>query len=129
MLHPTFCTFINFAIEPFISTYFDKSQDGAYPHIASSAPLFPTRIQFGWQQPLNDNFFINEIKLASDNLLQTALDDGQDVGGIKQIRYSNMALENTPLSEIYGNNVARLKSIRQAWDPENIMYLTGGFKL
>jgi hypothetical protein len=127
-LHPMFGTFFNFAIEPYFRTYFDKSKGGAYPHIASGTPLFPMRIQFGWQLSLNDDFFMKEIKSATDGLLQAALDDGQDIGDMKQIRYPNYALDSTPLSEIYGDNVARLKTIRQAWDPENVMYLTGGFK-
>ncbi len=127
-LHPMFGTFFNFAIEPYLRTYFDKSKGGAYPHIASATPLLPMRIQFGWKLPLNDDFFIKEIQSAADSLLQAARDDGQDIDGIEQIRYPNYALDSTPLSEIYGNNVARLKTIRQAWDPENVMYLTGGFK-
>lgn len=109
-----FGTFFNIAIEPYLRTYFDKSKGGAYPHIASATPLLPMRIQFGWKLPLNDDFFIKEIQSAADSLLQVARDDGQDIDGT--------------LSEIYGNNVARLKTIRQAWDPENVMYLTGGFK-
>jgi hypothetical protein len=77
---------------------------------------------------LNDEYFVNEIRSVAAIILQTVLDENQDVGGTKQIRYSNYAVENTTLSEMYGDNVARLQSIRQAWDPENVMYLTGGFK-
>ena len=75
-----------------------------------------------------DNFFINEIKVAADRILQASLDEGQGISIKEQIRYPNYALENTPLSEMYGDNVARLQKIRQSWDPENVMYLTGGFK-
>ncbi|CAF4165623.1 unnamed protein product, partial [Adineta steineri] len=53
---------------------------------------------------------------------------GQDLSGAKEILYPNYALDNTPLIKMYGKNLDRLKSIRQQWDPENIMYLTGGFK-
>ena len=63
--------YVTFTIEPFLPTYFDKSQGGAYP---------------------------------------------------------NYAIESTPLSELYGENVNRLKILRQAWDRQNVTYLSGGFK-
>jgi hypothetical protein len=56
------------------------------------------------------------------------INEGQNVGGSKQIVYSNYALSNAPLSQMYGDNLGRLQNIRKTWDPENVMYLTGGFK-
>ncbi|CAF4132375.1 unnamed protein product, partial [Rotaria sp. Silwood2] len=120
--------FFIYSIEPFISTYFDKSQGGAYPHVPSSTPLFPLLIQFGWESSSDNNAFIDGLKSTTNTILQAALDDGQDIGGSKQIRYPNNALGDTPLEQMYGDNVAKLRSIRQAWDPYNIMYLCGGFK-
>jgi hypothetical protein len=116
------------SIEPFLSTYLNNSQGGAYPHIASSTPVFPFPIQFSWALESDDEIFINEIESTRDALLQMVINQGQDVGGSKQILYPNYALSNTPLSQMYGDNVARLQNIRKAWDPENVMYLTGGFK-
>jgi hypothetical protein len=121
-------SFASFTAEPFLSTYFDKSQGGAYPHVASTTPLLPILIQFGWRLPADDDFFISEIKLAADSIMQAALDDGQNGNGTIQIRYPNYALDTTPLSEMYGDNVPRLQSIRRTWDPDNVMNLTGGFK-
>ena len=121
-------TLFAFNIEPFIPTYFDKSQGGAYPHVASNTSLFPIEIEFSWALPSDDEVFISGIKLAINAILQAAINDGQDIAGTKQIVYPNYALEDTPLEAMYGENVARLQSIRKAWDPENIMYLTGGFK-
>lgn len=122
-------TFLTFGIEPFIPSYFNNGLDGAYPHVPSSTPLLPFVIQFGWQLSINDAFFVNEIQEVANSLLQAAIDDGQDVGGAKQIRYPNYVIQNTSLSELYGNNVQRLKNIRQSVDPENVMNLTGGFRL
>ncbi|CAF2665267.1 unnamed protein product [Rotaria sp. Silwood2] len=104
------------------------SQGGAYPHVASSAPLLPFLIQFGWTLSSDDDVFIGGLKSISNAILQTALDDGQDVGGSKQILYPNYALEDTPLEKMYGNNLPKLRRIRKAWDPNNIMCLCGGFK-
>lgn len=110
--------FVSFTAEPFLPTYFDNSQGGAYPHNPSSTPLLPIFIQFSWRLPSDDDYFINEIKLTADAILQAALHDGQNNNRTIQIRYPNYALETTPLSEMYGSNLPRLQSIRKAWDPE-----------
>lgn len=117
-----------FALEPLLSTYLDNSQGGAYPHIPSSTPLIPFFIIFCWRFQCDDEVFIEELQSAYDAVFQMALDDGQDIGGSKQITYSNYAGEDTPLSKMYGNNLPRLQTIRKEWDPDNVMYLTGGFK-
>ena len=119
---------IGFLIEPLISTYLDNSLPAAYPHTASSTPLFIFGIQLGWTLSSEDNLFMNQMELSRKTILQLALNDGQKVGGSKQIIYPNYAPENTPLSQMYGNNLAKLRKIRKAWDPNNVMYLTGGFK-
>ncbi|KAJ6529113.1 FAD dependent oxidoreductase [Mycena vulgaris] len=43
-------------------------------------------------------------------------------------KYTNYAMYDTPLSDIYGQNVPRLQSIKKAVDPQNVMGLAGGFK-
>jgi Berberine and berberine like len=40
----------------------------------------------------------------------------------------NYALFSTPLVDMYGKNVERLREIRRAIDPEDVMGLAGGFK-
>lgn len=119
---------IAFLIEPLISTYLDNSLPAAYPHTASSTPLFLFAIQLGWTLSSEDNLFMNQMESSRQTILQLALNDGQKVGGSKQIIYPNYAPENTPLSQMYGKNLAKLRKIRKTWDPANVMYLTGGFK-
>ncbi|KAH9168083.1 hypothetical protein EDB89DRAFT_1994255 [Lactarius sanguifluus] len=41
----------------------------------------------------------------------------------------NYALFDTPLEDIYGANLPRLRAIKQAVDPKDVMCLAGGFKL
>jgi len=118
---------IVFGIEPFISTYLDKSEGDGYPHSSSSNPLFPLLIAFNWDSSSDDEMFVNEVKSTFDVVLQLAL-DGQDVRGSKQILYSNYASDQVSLSQLYGQNLPQLQRIRKTWDPNNIMYLTGGFK-
>ncbi|CAF1156380.1 unnamed protein product [Adineta steineri] len=124
---PFGATVINFSVEPFLPSYFDKSQGGAYPHSPSN-PLFPICLQFGWLLELDDQIFIDAIQSVADTLLQTAIEDGQDLEDLEEILYPNYALSDTPLIKMYGSNVDRLTSIRRKVDPDNVMCLTGGFK-
>ena len=55
-----------------------------------------------------------------------ALADGQNVS--HAAKYPNYALFGTPLEDMYGGNVERLREIRAAVDPEDVMGLTGGWK-
>jgi hypothetical protein len=66
---------VGFSLEPFLSSYFDHSQGGAYPHVASTTPLFPLLVQFGWLLPLNDEYFVNYIRSVAAIILQTVLNE------------------------------------------------------
>jgi len=57
-----------------------------------------------------------------------AVAGGQDVA--HAAIYPNEALFKfgTPLEDIYGANVPRLKQIRKKVDPKDVMGLAGGFK-
>ena len=55
-----------------------------------------------------------------------ALAEGQDVS--HGPLYVNYALFGTPLEDMYGENLARLREIKAEIDPEKVMDLTGGFK-
>ncbi|KAM0791645.1 hypothetical protein ACM66B_006081 [Microbotryomycetes sp. NB124-2] len=118
---------ISYDVEPFVKTLYDNSNGGAYPH-SSSRPLLPLNLYFSWSNPLEDNFWRNEMKKSAELLLDIARKEGQAVD--PQIRYPNYALADTPLVELYGqDNLARLKQIKQKYDPTRVMDLTGGFKI
>jgi len=68
---------------------------------------------------------------SADHLRQLAIQYVADVtcGFIRQLCHVFLCLFfNTPLGSIYGENVSRLKAIKAAVDPTNIMGLAGGFK-
>ncbi|KAK4047235.1 hypothetical protein OIV83_005538 [Microbotryomycetes sp. JL201] len=120
-------TFISYDVEPFVPSYFDNSKGGAYPH-SSTRPLLPLNLYFAWTNPLEDNFWRNELKKSADLLLNIARQEGQAVD--PQIRYPNYALADTPLIELYGEeNLAQLKAIKRKYDPTRVMDLAGGFKI
>ena len=66
------------------------------------------------------------LRQSGDSLRAAALKDGQDVEHAAV--YPNYALFDTPLEEMYGRNVPRLRAVRRAIDPEDVMGLAGGFK-
>ncbi len=66
------------------------------------------------------------LRNISDTLHAAALADGQDVS--RAAKYPNYALFGTPLEDMYGGNVERLRKIRAAVDPDDVMGLTGGWK-
>ena len=66
------------------------------------------------------------LRQSGDSLRAAALKDGQDVEHAAV--YPNYALFDTPLEGMYGGNVPRLRAVRQAIDPEDVMGFAGGFK-
>jgi hypothetical protein len=66
------------------------------------------------------------LRNFSDTIHAVALADGQDVS--HAAKYPNYALFGTPLEDMYGGNVERLRKIRAVVDPEDVMSLTGGWK-
>ena len=58
---------------------------------------------------------------------RAALSDGQNLSHAAV--YVNYALFDTPLEDMYGGNVPKLREIKAEIDPEDVMGLAGGFKL
>jgi len=44
------------------------------------------------------------------------------------VLYGNYVNARTPLVDIYGENLPRLRALKAKVDPENVMGLAGGFK-
>ena len=66
------------------------------------------------------------LRNMSGTIQAAALADGQNVSHAAV--YVNYALFGTPLKDMYGGNVERLRKIRAAIDPDDVMGLTGGWK-
>jgi hypothetical protein len=62
----------------------------------------------------------------SYSIRAAALADGQDVS--RAALYPNYAISGTPLEDMYGGNVKRLRKIRAEIDPKDVMGLAGGWK-
>jgi hypothetical protein len=68
----------------------------------------------------------HKLRQHADQAHAAVLADGQDLS--QAAIYVNYALFGTPLEDIYGAHVPRLRKIRAEIDPEDVMGLAGGFK-
>ena len=112
-------------LEPFDSDIFSHGSGSAYPPDRSHA-LFPNDVFYSWSNASLDHIIASALREQSEALHGAILADGQDVS--KSSVYVNYALFDTPLEDMYGENVPRLRKIRAEIDPEDVMGLAGGFK-
>ena len=111
--------------EPFERGLFTHGPPSAYPPYRSRL-YFPSVLSFSWENSSLDETMTSAIREAGDNLRAAALNDGQDIEHAAV--YPNYALFDTPLEDMYGEHVPRLRALRLAIDPEDVMGLAGGFK-
>ena len=112
-------------IETFDKGLFSHGSDSAYPPDRSQA-VFPTALNILWSNSSLDDAMAFALRSFADAIRDVALADGQNVS--HAAKYVNYALFGTPLEDMYGGNVERLRNIRTAIDPNDIMGLTGGWK-
>jgi hypothetical protein len=118
--------FISYDVEPFLPSIFSHSSaPTAYPPSRSHG-LLPLNLYFAWTDPLSDEAFQKAICDSAALIKTQALADGQDIANASI--YGNYAIFDTPLENIYGDNLQRLRSIKGMYDPQNVMGLAGGYK-
>ena len=111
-------------IETFDKRLFSHGSDSAYPPERSQG-VFPSAISVEWTNSALDDTMAFALRSFSDAIRDAALADGQSHAA----KYPNYALFGTPLEDMYGGNVERLCKIKAAIDPEDVMGLTGGWKV
>src|SRR5258708_14063746 len=111
-------------IEPFGKDMFSYGNGSAYPPDRSQA-VYPSALTVEWSNPSLDNTTAFALRDISGTMKAVALADGQNVS--HAAKYVNYALFGTPLVDIYGGNLERLRKIRAAIDPNDVMGLTVGW--
>ena len=112
-------------LEPFDKGIFSHGSESAYPPDRSHA-IFPSSLTLEWTDASLDETMALALRQISNTIRAAALADGQDV--LNAALYPNYALFGTPLEDMYGGNVERLRQIRAAIDPEYVMNLAGGWR-
>ena len=116
--------FINYDIEPFLTSYGQKATDSAYPHARSQLPL---NLYFSWMSPSEDTFWRGKLQESVDRLTAVAKQEG--IWEADLTTYPNYALSTYGGEQLYGSNVGRLRAIKQSVDPDGVMELSGGFTI
>ncbi|KAF8724704.1 hypothetical protein AX14_008667 [Amanita brunnescens Koide BX004] len=118
---------MSYNIEPFLPSFLKHgTQQTAYPPMRDIS-YQPFNIFFSWSLDVLDDVVFNSIKETANRIRNAAIEDGQDIANAPL--YPNYAIFDTPLENMYGGNVDRLKALKQAVDPSNVMGLAGGWKL
>ncbi|KAF9465136.1 FAD-binding domain-containing protein [Collybia nuda] len=124
---------VTYAIEPFLPSAFTRAtSDSAYLSAKSRAQhLNPTGMVFAYtadpaQAAKYEPIFKAAIRESAAFLTQAAERSGQPSDAVV---YPNYAIFDTPLTDIYGDNLPRLVKLKKRVDPFNVMGLAGGWKI
>ncbi|KAJ7789379.1 FAD dependent oxidoreductase [Mycena olivaceomarginata] len=117
---------VSYNIEPFLPSAVPSTNPAtAFPGSRTAGvALCPTNFFFLWLPATSDDIFHNAMHQSIAQIKALAIAEGV----LGSSKYTNYAMFDTPLSDIYGQNVPRLQSIKKAVDPLNVMGLAGGFK-
>ena len=120
--------FLTLVSEPFVQDILSHNKhETAYPF--DRADMYtPFNIFIAWADPTKDAIFKKGLVDIRDALEAKLVEEGY-TGVTTAPLYSNYALWDVPLNRIYGSNLERLQEVKRKVDPEDIMGLTGGFKI
>ncbi|KAH9479669.1 putative FAD-linked oxidoreductase [Psilocybe cubensis] len=102
-------------------------QPTAFPPVRSLG-LLPFNIYYAWVSSIFDDDFHDAARQSAATVYNAAISEGQSSLQGAPV-YPNYAIFDTPLSDIYGNNLPALQSLKASVDPNNVMGLAGGWKL
>jgi hypothetical protein len=105
---------------------FSHGSGSAYPPDRSRA-LLPLNIYFAWTDASQDSKIRAIAGESAQQITIDAVSQGQDIANAPL--YGNYAIDTTPVSRIFGGNLAALKALKFIYDPLNVMGLAGGFKV
>jgi len=111
---------------PFLPTMFDNSSPAAWPHFKGQ-PNGPLVVYFLWDGKEYDEFWINQMKEALANIRAVAMSEKCATDNMPV--YWNTTLGDTPVQDIYCNNLTSLSRTRAKYDPKDVMKNTGGFRI
>ena len=121
----------SYAVEPFLSSYLSHANSpSAWPASSVRKPCNtpnPLLVYFAWNNTLYDNEFVAAVEESANRLAAVAKKEGL-LSDHPTALYGNYVDFKTPLVDIYGDNLPKLRALKAKIDPKNVMGLTGGFR-
>lgn len=108
-------------------TVFDHGSDSAWPPDRTNT-LLPIVVKYTWADPQMDKTVDRTMRKHTD-YIQTHADVSKAAVYVNDALHVNISGVDTPLEDIYGDNLPTLRKIRAEFDPDNVMGLTGGLKI
>ena len=84
-------------------------------------------IFFEWENPAYDADYLDAITETAARLRSLVANEQGALYG-NSPRYDNYAVYDTPLTNIYGENLSVLRKLKEKYDPKGVMNLTGGWR-
>jgi len=121
----------NYVVEPFLQSYLSHANSpSAFPTPAGRQPgkaPNPLLVWFSWENALYDDEFIAATEESVNRLAAVARAEGLLLNDPPAL-YGNYVNAETPLVDIYGENLPSLQALQDKIDPNNVMGFSGGFK-
>ena len=128
---PKGALFVNYVFEPFVHSYLSHANSpSAFPSPGARQPgkaPSPLLVWFGWTNPLYDDEFVAAAEEYVNRLAAVAKAEGLLIDDPPAL-YGNYVNANTPLVDVYGENLPKLRALQAKVDPSHVMGLSGGFK-
>lgn len=87
-------------------------------------------LYFAWASSSQDTWWWSRMRQAVENLKEKAKEEGIYANADVHPAYPNYSLFDEPVEDMYGpTNAARLRVIRNKYDPQRVMDLAGGFDI
>ncbi|EMD36676.1 hypothetical protein CERSUDRAFT_123772 [Gelatoporia subvermispora B] len=119
---------LTWAVELFLPCFLSKQPDIASTYPPTRAQAFlPLCLSFQWNESSADATMRDAIKQSAAHLTAVAIAEGQDIGDAPV--YGNYAIDQTPLSRIFGEPLPRLRDVKERYDLQDVMGLSGGWKV
>ena len=123
--------FFSYVVEPYLQSYLSHANSpSAFPPPSARKPGKAPNlllVNFGWESASNDDEFVASNRESVDRLAVIAKAEGLLLTDPPAL-YGNYVDAETPLADIYGENLPILQALQAEFDPKNVMGLAGGFK-
>ena len=121
----------SYFVEPFLQSYLSHANSpSAFPPSSARQPGKAPNLllaSFDWENAVYDDEFVAAAQESVKRLAVVAKAEGLLLTDPPAL-YGNYVDAETPLVDIYGENLPILQALQAEVDPNNVMGLAGGFK-